>query len=238
MSTRFWFFFSCGKILIIFVFFSSLPHPHSQSFPCSLRKACVLSTHSSWVYCSSQPCCWINSVRWRGSVHLCIYQHSCCWNSTTSVVLAALNVPFLILPPILACIVVLSLIANMNHWPKKTTQTNVYQTSSWKNTFMKIIRFFSYKHHHGYSWLDRKTTIGIKKFLLKVKESGKPEQRTHPWGTNFIIKHRRCFYMHMAYLFITLLDIPLLYFTDTWATWTCTRRKCHDCRILILILID
>lgn len=110
---------------------------------------------------------------------------------------------------------------------KKTTQTNVYQTSSWKNTFMKIIRFFSYKHHHGYSWLDRKTTTGIKKFLLKMKESGKPEQGTHPWGTNFIIKHRRCFHMHMAYLFITLLDIPLLYFSDCWATWIDTRRKFH-----------
>lgn len=138
-------------------------------------------------------------MRWRGSVHLCIYQHSCCWNSTTSVVLAALNVPFLIPPSILACIVLLSLIANMNHWPKKTPKKSVYQTSSWKNTFMKIIRFFSYKHHHGYPWLDRKTTIGIKKFLLKRKESGKPEQGTHPCSTNFIIKHRGCLHMHMAY---------------------------------------
>lgn len=111
----------------------------------------------------------------------------------------------------------------------------MYQTSSWKNTFMKIIRFFSYKHHHGYPWLDRKTTIGIKKFLLKMKESGKPEQGTHPCSTNFIIKHRGCLHMHMAYLFITLLNISLLHFTDSWATWICTRRKLHGCRILILI---
>lgn len=135
--------------------------------------------------------------------------------------------------PCLHCAVVLD-----SQHESLTKKKKEYQTSSWKNTFMKIIRFFSYKHHHGYSWLDRKTTIGIKKFLLKVKESGKPEQGAHPCSKNFIIKHKRCLHMHMTYLFITLLDIPLFYFTDSWATWICTRRKFHGHKILILISID
>lgn len=105
------FFFSCSAILIIFVFFYSLHLTHivnTRSLLNSLRKACILNTHSlGRLLLISDLLCELYKV-WRrctlvcgSSILLLEHLHFCGFCSS--------HVHFLIPPSILACIVLLCL---------------------------------------------------------------------------------------------------------------------------------
>lgn len=109
---RLFFFFPCGVILIIFVFFYSLHLTHivnTRSLPNSLGKARISNTHSSGrlLLLSDLLLCELYKIRRRctlvygSSILLLEHLHFCGFRSS--------HVCFLIPPSVLVCIVLLCL---------------------------------------------------------------------------------------------------------------------------------